>query len=292
MADAHGVFGHQDVTMTLRVLTWNLWWRFGPWELRQRAIIDTLRSVDADVLCLQEVWSDAADGVTLAQVLADELGYHAVSSTPIGRSDVGFTNAVLARWPTTALADEPLPRADGSPGHRRIVAATVATPWGSWPIASTHLDHRFDDSAVRRLQCRRVLELATAWRGDPSTDLPVITGADVNAVPDSAEVRMLTGREDGWPGIVFSDSWEQAGSGPGATWLRANPYSADSAWPDRRIDYLLVSWPRPKPVGNPVSAQLVGTGPVDVDGVPVWPSDHAAVVVDITTPDRPSPPVR
>lgn len=113
----------------------------------------------------------------------------------------------------------------------------------------------------------------------------MIVGADLNAVSDSAEVRMLTGREPGAPGIVFSDGWEQVGDGPGATWCATNPYAADSAWPNRRIDYVLVSWPRPKPTGNPITAELVGTGPVDVDGTPVWPSDHAAVVVDITTPD-------
>jgi len=45
-----------------------------------------------------------------------------------------------------------------------------------------------------------------------------------------------------------------------------------------------VSWPRPKPVGNPISAQIVGADPVDVDGSAVWPSDHAAIVVDISTP--------
>ena len=177
-----------------------------------------------------------------------------------------FPNAVLSRWPARLLTDEALPRADGSPGHRRVVAAAVSTPWGAWPIASTHLDHRFDDSAARQLQCRRLLELASQWRGDPTADLPVNVGADLNAVSDSAEVRMLTGREPGAPGIVFSDAWEQVGDGPGATWSTTNPYSADSAWPNRRIDYVLVSWPRPKPTGNPITAELVGTGPVDVDG--------------------------
>ena len=269
--------------MTLRVMTWNLWWRFGPWQARRHAIVDTIRAVDPDVLCLQEVWSETG-GDALASILADELGYHAVSSASFGRSDVGFTNAVLARWPSSLLADEALPRLDGTPGHRRIVAASVATPWGPWPIASTHLDHRFDDSDVRRLQCRRVLELAADWRGDPTAGLPAIVGADLNAVPDSAEVRMLTGREPGVPGIVLSDAWEQVGDGPGCTWRRENPHAADSAWPNRRIDYVLVSWPRPKPVGNPVSAALVGTSPVDVDGQPIWASDHAGVVVTVTTP--------
>ncbi len=270
--------------MTLRVMTWNLWWRFGDWEQRRHAIVDTIRRAAPDVLCLQEVWVDTRTATSsMAAILGDELGFHAVSSTPIGRSDVGFTNAVLSRWPNSLLHDEALPRADGSPGHRRVVAASVSTPWGAWPIASTHLDHRFDESAARQVQCRRLLELAASWRGAPATDLPVIVGADLNAVPDSTEVHMLTGREPGIGGIVFSDAWEQAGHGPGATWLRDNPHSADSAWPNRRIDYVLVSWPRPKPVGNPITAAVVGTEPVAVDGQSVWPSDHAAVVVDIAT---------
>lgn len=268
--------------VTMRVMTWNLWWRFGEWEQRRHAIVDTIRAVNPDVLCLQEVWATAG-GDGMATMLSDDLGYHSTSTTPIGRHDVGFTNAVLSRWPTSRIADDALPRVDGSPGHRRIVAASVATPWGPWPIASTHLDHRFDDSAARQVQCRRLLELASTWRGEPTTDLPVIVGADINAVPDSTEVRMLTGREPGNAGIVFSDAWEQAGDGPGPTWCRENPNTADSAWPNRRIDYVLVSWPRPKPVGNPITASVVGTEPVAVDRRPVWPSDHAAVVVDITT---------
>jgi endonuclease/exonuclease/phosphatase family metal-dependent hydrolase len=269
--------------MTLRVMTWNLWWRFGPWEQRRHAISATIRAADPDIVCLQEVWADA-DGGGLAHILGDELGYHSVNSVPIGRSDIGFSNAVLSRWPSTPLADEALPRVDGTPDHRRIVAASVHTPWGRWPIASTHLDHRFDDSAVRQIQCRRLLELASVWRGDPAGDLPLIVGADLNAVADSAEVRMLTGREPAIQGIVFSDVWEQTGEGAGPTWRRDNPYTNDTAWPNRRIDYVLVSWPRPKPVGNPIAAHLVGTDPVDLDGVEVWASDHAGIVADITTP--------
>jgi endonuclease/exonuclease/phosphatase family metal-dependent hydrolase len=280
--------GH-DGSVTLRVMTWNLWWRFGDWEQRERAILEVVRSVDPDVLCLQEAWADP-DGNGPANRLAEEFGRHAVSSTRIGRHDVGFTNAVVSRWPLTPLADEALPRTDGSPGHRRIVAGIAATPWGPWTVASTHLDHRFDDGALREVQARRVLELAASWRSDPASDLPPIVGADLNAVPDSDEVRMLTGRRPGVDGIVFSDAWEQVGEGHGATWRRDNPYCADSAWPNRRLDYVLVGWPRPKPVGNPLAARLVAEGPVDVDGERIWASDHAAVVVDLATADTPSTP--
>ncbi|WP_040495255.1 endonuclease/exonuclease/phosphatase family protein [Ilumatobacter nonamiensis] len=263
--------------MSLRVMTWNLWWHFGPWEARQRLIVDTIREVDPDVLCVQEVWSDEAHDQL--DDLASALDFRAARTEPIFYSGQSFGNAVLSRWPVDRLADEVLPRADGSPSHRRVVAASIETPFGPWPFASTHLDHRFDRSADRVAQIRRVMELAREWRGDPDEDVPVIVGADLNAVPDTDEIRMATGRTAGVDGIVFSDTWEQAGSGSGHTWLRECPYSADSAWPDRRLDYVLVSWPRPKPIGNPIRTWTVGHGGDD----DVWPSDHLAVVADVST---------
>jgi endonuclease/exonuclease/phosphatase family metal-dependent hydrolase len=265
--------------MTLRVMTWNLWWHFGHWQERLPLLLDTIREADPDVLCLQEVWSNETRDD--ADQIAAELNMHAVRTDSVFWNGQSFGNAVLSRWPLERIADERLPLADGSPSHRRIVAASVETPFGAWPIAATHLDHRFDRSADRQAQVRRVMELAKEWRGDPKVDLPLIVGADINAVADTDEVRMATGRTAGVEGIVFSDVWEQVGDGPGATWLRDNPYSPDSAWPDRRLDYLLVSWPRPKPVGNPTRAWLVGqSGDADM-----WPSDHLGVVAEFVTPD-------
>jgi endonuclease/exonuclease/phosphatase family metal-dependent hydrolase len=260
-------------------MTWNLWWRFGDHERRAPAIAATIAAVDPDVVCLQEVWSDGE--VDFGDRLAGELGMHHVANEP---DRYGFANAVLSRWPAHPLADHRLPGRDGSPGHRRVVVAGIETPWGAWPFASTHLDHRFDDSATRRRQAVELLTVAAMHRDDPAASLPVVIGADLNAVPDSDEVRLLTGRTPGVDGIVVSDCWEQVGDGAGHTWRRDNPHVADSAWPDRRLDYVLVSWPRPKPVGNPVAARLAGVRPVEVDGQLVWPSDHAAVVVDLVTP--------
>lgn len=265
--------------MSLRVMTWNLWWHFGPWEERQPLIVDAIRETDSDVVCLQEVWSDEDDDQL--DHIADALEMYAVRTDPVFYAGQSFGNAVMSRWPLDRIADVRLPRADRAASHRRVVAAAIDTPFGRWPVASTHLDHRFDRSADRCAQLRHLMELTVGWRGDPANDLPVIVGADLNAVADTDEVRMATGRTSGVDGIVFSDVWEQVGDGSGATWLCENPYSSDSAWPDRRIDYLLVSWPRPNPVGNPIRAWLVGHG----GDSPVWPSDHLALVADMVTPD-------
>lgn len=284
--------------MTLRVMTWNLWWRFGDHERREAAIIDVLRREAPDIVCLQEVWASRDDGrpddshghdggreETQADRLAGALGMHACMTEHVWSDGLAFGNAVLSRWPVGTVVDEPLPRPDGRNGHRRLLLVRVDSPWGPWPVITTHLDHRFDASATRRRQLDRVMELAVEHRGEPEHDLPLVLGGDLNAVPDSDEVRMATGRSAGAPsGIVFSDVWEQVGDGDGATWRRDNPHVAESAWPDRRIDQLMVSWPRPKPVGNPARAWLAGHRPIELDGELVWPSDHAAVVAELRTP--------
>ncbi|GGS81305.1 endonuclease/exonuclease/phosphatase family protein [Streptomyces griseoviridis] len=59
----------------MRVVTWNLWWRFGPWAERQKAVLAVLRELRPDVVGLQEVWA-ADGGGNLAEWLAGELGLH------------------------------------------------------------------------------------------------------------------------------------------------------------------------------------------------------------------------
>jgi len=285
-------------------MTWNLWWRFGDWEARAAAIERVVREQDPDLLLLQEVWSEPEDPAatarpgdapgdvpldSLAHRLGRALGRHvALTDDPFaehraarraaGEEAAGFHNAILSRWPLLDVASHPLPRLDGEPGHRRALTAVVDAPSGRWPVVSTHLDYRFDESLVRQRQCEALLRIVAAVRADPATTPPVIVGGDFNAVPDSDEIRLLTGRRAGpLPGLVLSDCWEQVGEGPGPTWRRDNPYQAATAWPERRLDYVFVSWPRPKPAGNPVRAWLAGHEPVDG----LHPSDHAAVVVDL-----------
>lgn len=264
----------------MRVMTWNLWWRFGPWRERQAAIWATIEQHAPDIICCQELWSE--HGTSAAEILGEQIGYHfALTDDPFGGRDVGFHNAILSRWPLTDIVSEALPNAAGEPGHRRALVARAQTPWGNWPIMSTHLDYRFDQAALREQQCTRVLEIIDERRGNADTDLPFIIGGDLNAVPDSDEVRLLTGRRQGAiPNLVLTDVWEARGEGAGHTWLADHPYQPHSAWPNRRIDYLFVSWPRPKPVGNPIAVWRAGAEAIDG----VLPSDHLAVVADLVVP--------
>src|SRR4051812_38566034 len=101
------------------MMTWNLWWRFGPWQQRQGAIAAVVAEQSPDVLVLQEVWG--ADGTSAAHVLADAVGGHvAISDDTTPEGGVGFHNAIVSRWPLDDVESRPLPSADGSPGHRRV----------------------------------------------------------------------------------------------------------------------------------------------------------------------------
>jgi endonuclease/exonuclease/phosphatase family metal-dependent hydrolase len=263
---------------TWRIATWNLWGHFGAEpEGRLPRIEATLRRLDADVIALQEVYADQAGGDDAVR-LGDGLGRRVVRSRlePDRAGPIG--NALLSAWPVIEQGSLPLPSASGRTGHRQALWAVLAAPFGRLPVIATHLAHRFDESAVRQQQIRAVLALAGRLRSDPERDAPVILCGDLNAVPDSDELRLLTGRSEApVPGLVFNDCWPQVCQDPGHTWVRRNPYLQNAVWPERRLDYVLVSWPRPAPSGNPVQAFLVGDGPVDG----VWPSDHLGVAVDL-----------
>jgi len=264
----------------VRVISWNLWWRFGPWAERQPAIAATLAAETPDVVCLQEVWGERG-GADQAHTLGAALGLHVARSDGPWWEDVAFGNAVLSRWPIREIDTIRLPRPDGEPGHRSAVAAVIDHPAGSLVAVSTHLDHRFDASGARLAQVAALCRFVEGLRARVDPVWPVVVGGDLNAVPDSDEVRVLTGRSaPPVAGLVFTDAWEVAGDGPGWTWRDDNPYLGDAAWPRRRLDYVLVSWPRTKPIGQPQRAWLAGLDAVDG----VHPSDHAAVVVDLREP--------
>jgi len=260
-------------------MSWNLWWRFGPWWRRQPAIARVLEQSGADVIGLQEVWVEE-DGANQAEILGRRLGFH-VACGPVRFYDgLAFTNAVLSRWPILRQEVAPLPGSTGVPSHRHLLHAEVDAPFGRLPFFTTHLDWHFDASATRVAQVAAVAKAVEGWRGDGEAGFPAVLVGDLNAVPHSDEVRMLTGATaPPVEGLVFTDAWAVRGEGPGYTFDAANPHLADATWPNRRIDYVLVSWPRPKPIGSVAACWLTGTEPWEG----VVASDHYGVVADLRT---------
>ena len=269
----------------MRIVTWNLWWRFGPWQARQKAILTALRELRPDLVGLQEVW--AADGENLAEWLAGELGLHcawAASPAPerwrrrIGDPTVDIGNAVLSRWPVVDRDMLPLPAPADTDDGRLALYARLAGPGHDIPFFTTHFTSAVHASAVRCRQVAALAEFVDRHRGD--TPFPPVVTGDLNAWPDSDEIRLLGGYKTApaVPRQVLLDAWEYADpAAPSATWDAANPYVAPTHEPSVRIDYIHVGPPGPGGLGHVRHVRRACDGPVDG----VWPSDHAAVVADL-----------
>ncbi|MCX7620987.1 MAG: endonuclease/exonuclease/phosphatase family protein [Acidimicrobiales bacterium] len=259
----------------LRVATWNLWWRFGPWEERLPAIVETLRAVDADVVCLQEVWLELDSGRGSADVIAEALGAHAVVANRADLDGIGFANAVVSRWPIASHDWRPLYSPPQLEEYRLVLRADIDGPRGPFQIFTTHLHWRLDHSHIRQRQVREICEFVLAA---PDRTYPPILCGDFNADPEAEEIRMLTGLTSvPVPPLVFHDAWRFAGEGPGITWSNANPYAARDLEAERRLDYVFVGWPKRGGAGHIVGVELIGTEPVEG----VWPSDHYGVCASL-----------
>ncbi|WP_181788057.1 endonuclease/exonuclease/phosphatase family protein [Streptomyces phytophilus] len=272
----------------IRVMTWNLWWRFGPWQERTKAILRTLREERPDVVGLQEVWGQGADN--LAGWLANELGMDwawAPSPEPgrwqrrIGDPTVDVGNAVLSRWPIAEQASAVLPAGEEEPDGQQALYARVAAPGGvTVPFFTTHLISYPHASATRSAQVTALARFVHERRG--GGDFPPVVTGDFNAEPDSDEMRLLGGTKTAPPvrGQVFLDAWRYAHpTAVGATWDLANPYAARTLEWHSRIDYVLVGPPGPEGEGHVRAVRRAGNAPVDG----VWASDHCAVVADLAT---------
>ena len=269
------------VQTRVRIATWNLWGRYGPWEARLPVIIENLSAINADILALQEVWED--DMRSQAEELAVALGCtEPVYAANLERDGARSGNAVLSRWPITRHEVRRLPRRgehgaiDDEGEERLCVFAEVDGPRGPIQMFCAHLSWSEDHSSVRQEQTRDIARFIREMRPRP---FPAVLCGDLNAEQSSDELRQLTGRAaPPVPRVILRDAWEAAGNtDPGYTWSNANPFAAASLDLDRRIDHVMVGPPKLGGVGHVRGAQVAGDVPIDG----MWGSDHLAVVAEL-----------
>lgn len=268
-----------------RVLSWNLWWRFGDWTARQPTIDAVVAAAGADVVALQEAYTgDGHDQPARLGTVAG-LTHRAWSANRESQrwrdrlgddaGDVECGVALLSRWPIVDVVEHPLPAGDWPADGRTVLGAIVDHPRGPLPVVVTHLDPHPARSRLRVEQLRRVARLACELveRCGPDTLAPVVCG-DMNAEPESDEIRRFGGglTEPFVDDVAFQDAWRVAGpdGDPGWTWRRDNPHVA-AGNPNARIDYVFVG----------MSGRVGAVGLVGVDAVGVTPSDHAGVLADL-----------
>jgi endonuclease/exonuclease/phosphatase family metal-dependent hydrolase len=262
------------VETTMRIVTWNVWGRYGRWRERQAGIEETLAAAAPDIVCLVESWSHPE--ATQPELVARRLGFSgSVFSGDWEQDDWVSGFGLVSRWPVTSHERRALRGGDESSAGS-VLSAVVAGDRGPIQLFVVMLHYPLDASAVRQAQVR---ELAGFVQERTHRRHPIVVCGDFNAGPDADELRMLTGKAAPVvPGLVFYDAWEVAGDGtPGYTWCNQNPLAAVALYPDRRFDYVLSAWPRRGGVGHPVRCQRLGVLPADQPQL----SDHYGVLADL-----------
>lgn len=202
--------------LPVRIMTYNIHSGFSR-DARQdlEAVAQVIEASGADVIGLQEVsrgW--LIDGSTdLVAWFSHRLGMQILFQ---GTYDPVWGNALLSRYPILEHGQGDLP-GEGTIIARGYLWARVDVG-ASEPllVICTHL-HQIESQAGPRI--RQTQTILDFWDERIHT---VVVG-DMNSVPGSREMELFAG-------TGFVDSWTEAGSGPGLTFLSSEPF--------QRIDWI------------------------------------------------------
>jgi endonuclease/exonuclease/phosphatase family metal-dependent hydrolase len=220
-----------------------------------------LASVEADVICLQEVdryYGDRSEDVDQALLLSRALDMQLAWGPAIDEPRAGdpprrqYGNALLSRLPILVSDVHPLP---GGGEPRSALRTMLELDGGTLWVTATHLTTRSAQERGEQVAALGALHSEGMAAG-------VLVG-DFNARPDAPELGTLQER--------FTDAWdlaEERGDRAGwRFWRREEGHTHPAHAPHRRIDQVWVS------SGVTVAAAQV----LDAGGA----SDHLPVMVDL-----------
>ena len=87
----------EENTDVLKIMSWNLWWKFENYLERQKAIFSEIEKLKPDIMCLQEVWEEEDE--SQADKIANLLGYEFVYGKSFDFDGVAFGNAIVSKYP-------------------------------------------------------------------------------------------------------------------------------------------------------------------------------------------------
>ena len=238
------------------IVTFNLYHDKADWPERRALILGELRTLQPDVIVLQEVLQHE----TLrnqAEDLAEALGYSAYFSTidPADRTR-RYGNAILTRHPVLARDWTALrPLADS----RNAGFVRIDMDGHPLNVYVTHPNYQNDDAGrqMRQQQLADVLDFVQRTAGSA----PSIIAGDLNAVSGQPELAALEAGFDN----AFDALHGHADPQPT---LNQHYFPADG----RRIDHVYLR----RDALKPLQARII----LNREGAPgVWPSDHFGLYV-------------
>jgi endonuclease/exonuclease/phosphatase family metal-dependent hydrolase len=239
---------------TLTVVTLNIWNNQDDWPVRLEHIVDTLRALDPDVICLQEVLQNP-ELPNQAETLASRLGHRSwFASVDTPGSPKRYGNAILTRHPVLA---EHVRRLEPLNDYRAAAHVRIRIGADDIDVYSTHLHHTPEGGAIRRTQLLDLLQFIARTRADG----PVILAGDFNAPVAEPEMSTLAAQ--------FVDTYGRLHPDTNVTTL--NTAKGHRAV---RIDHIFFG-PGSVRVLRPLSAEVILDRP---DAAGHWASDHFGVV--------------
>lgn len=292
-------------------MTFNVWGAGSNTGTSIEATVAVLRTIDADIVGLQEVRSEAEsckaddcpaggpDGI--AERLAEALGYHVYVQR--GEHEALWANAILSRYPISKNIDDDLGVVFEVDGRKIAVINIHLTdypyqpyqllgiPYGDAPLLQTENEAIAAARAARGGAVKRVMDRISLL---DDVDAVVVTGdfnepshrdwtgraASAGRHPIAVDYPTLRAFES----AGFIDTWRAVHPdemlAPGYTWTpTTSPEDPDDH--HDRIDFVLVR-------GDGVTVErvtIVGESQVGADIVVApWPSDHRAVVATVSIP--------
>jgi endonuclease/exonuclease/phosphatase family metal-dependent hydrolase len=252
----------------MRVVSWNIHWGCGKdGRIRIHAIIDVLRKLNPDVICLQEVAANHSElegnvsSNQFRQLAAAFGGYHAVEhvTSEIYRNNLPrlFGNMILSKYRITQAHRHTLPW-PADPGNqpgmpRGLLEVVLDTPGGKLRVMTTHLEYYSPLQRMAQVRALRALHAEACVRShlappDPGLDAPFQLGfrpatailcGDFNLAPDAPDYQAMVAPPDEGA-LAFADAWSAARPGqPRAPTAGLHGF----AWPDKPecYDYFFVT---------------------------------------------------
>ena len=265
--DAYGTLSNKK---EIKVLSWNIWWKFEDYLNRQTLIFNELTKAQPDILCLQEVWEDK-DG-SQAKKIADLFGYDYCYAKSFDFDEVSFGNAIISKYPINNYTFHLIPTEEEFNENRTLLHAEIMYEKNKMNILCTHLNYKYNQSDIRKKQVEYILEYISKL---DKTEFPSILCGDFNADPHSDEIRLLLGLSSPVKRTVLRDSWQLVNPDDhGYTWSNENNFARKTLEPDRRIDYIFVGPPGKNGLGHPLGSILLGNK--EKEGL--YPSDHFGIM--------------
>lgn len=146
-----------DITQSLRVMTWNIHGGRGPDRRRDlQRVVDLVRRHEPQVIALQEIDSRGQATPDAFEFLSDALGGNSYATRSIRAPDGDYGHALISRWPMAAASYHDISYKRREP--RLAIETILDTPQGPLQLVAAHLGLSFRERLRQAEKLVRIVD--------------------------------------------------------------------------------------------------------------------------------------